>query len=131
MKHAIKRLIALTLCMALCALPLQLSSVTASAADSSLAIVYVPIDDRPVGVDRVIYQAESAGFDLIMPDADLYRTRLDNQPKNSNGTQYGDGTAVMNWMKSISSQYDYYVISLDQMFSGGLVNSRYPSDNTL
>ena len=130
MKHAIKRLFAVTLCLALCIVPLELAP-TASATESAPSVAYVPIDDRPVCVDRVIYQAQSAGFNILMPDADLYRTHLDDQPKNSNGTQYGDGTAIMAWLKTVDNTCDYFVISLDQMFSGGLVNSRYPDDSTL
>ena len=34
-------------------------------------VAYVPLDDRPVNVDRVLYLAQSAGLDIIMPDADL------------------------------------------------------------
>lgn len=40
-------------------------------------LAYIPLDDRPVNVDRVIYLAESGGFEVLMPDADLYSTKLD------------------------------------------------------
>ncbi len=59
-------------------------------------LAYVPLDNRPVNADRVIYEAESAGFTVMMPDADLYATRLDGQPLNSNGTQFGDGQKLLN-----------------------------------
>lgn len=87
-------------------------------------LAYVPLDNRPVNVDRVIYEAESAGFKVMMPDADLYTTRLDGQPLNSNGTQYGDSQKLMEWISSMDKRTDYFVISLDQLLSGGLVNSR-------
>lgn len=87
-------------------------------------LAYVPLDNRPVNVDRVIYEAESAGFKVMMPDEDLYATRLDGQPLNSNGTPYGDSEKLMEWITEMDKQTDYFVISLDQLLSGGLVNSR-------
>lgn len=87
-------------------------------------LAYVPLDNRPVNVDRVIYEAESAGFTVMMPDADLYATRLDGQPLNSNGTQFGDGQKLLDWILEMDQVTDYFVISLDQLLSGGLVNSR-------
>ena len=53
-------------------------------------VAYVPLDDRPDNVERVEYLARSLGYDLQMPQADDYRTRLQGQPLNENGTQYGD-----------------------------------------
>ena len=57
-------------------------------------IAYVPLDDRPDNAERVVYLAESLGYELAMPERDLYRTRLDGQPPNENGTQYGDRGAL-------------------------------------
>ena len=87
-------------------------------------LAYVPLDNRTVNVDRVIYEAESAGFQVVMPDADLYTTRLDGQPYNSNGTQFGDSQKLLDWILEMDKTTDYFVISLDQLLSGGLVNSR-------
>lgn len=87
-------------------------------------LAYVPLDNRTVNTDRVIYEAESAGFKVIMPDEDLYATRLDGQPLNSNGTQFGDRKKLLNWIIEMDKKTDYFVISLDQILSGGLVNSR-------
>ncbi|HNX93195.1 MAG TPA: DUF4127 family protein, partial [Syntrophomonas sp.] len=61
-------------------------------------LVYVPLDNRPVNVDRVFYEAEAAGFKVVMPDEDLYATRLDGQPLNANGTQFGDSRKLMDWI---------------------------------
>ena len=44
-------------------------------------VAYVPLDDRPVNTDRVEYLAGSLGYELVMPDAEAYRTRLDEQPR--------------------------------------------------
>ena len=49
----------------------------------------VPLDDRPVNVDRVLYLAQSAGLDIIMPDADLYSTKLDGTGTNQQRHQAG------------------------------------------
>lgn len=87
-------------------------------------LAYVPLDNRSVNVDRVIYEAESAGFQVMMPDEDLYATRLDGQPLNSNGTAYGDSKKLLEWIIEMDDKTDYFVISLDQLLSGGLVNSR-------
>lgn len=93
-------------------------------------LAYVPLDNRPVNVDRVVYEAESAGFTVEMPDEDCYATRLDGQPLNSNGTQYGDSKKLMDWIQKMDASTDYFVISLDQLLSGGLVNSRTISKTT-
>lgn len=88
-------------------------------------IAYVPLDDRPDNVERVVYLAESMGYVLAMPEADLYRTRLDGQPPNANGTQSGDRAALYQWLlDQEAAGCDRYVISVDQLLSGGLVNSR-------
>lgn len=94
-------------------------------------IAYVPIDDRPVNVDRVIYQADSAGFELLMPAKDLYATKLDGNGTNANGTKYGDPEKLMEWIQSVDAECDYFIISLDQMLSGGLVNSRVQNNTDL
>ena len=94
-------------------------------------IAYIPLDNRPVNKDRVQYLAAAAGFELLIPEEDLYRTALDNMTPNKNGTTYGDREALRAWLKSVESTCDYYVISLDQMFSGGLVGSRWLSNTDL
>lgn len=92
-------------------------------------IAYVPLDDRPDNVERVVYLAESLGYELAMPEADLYRTRLDGQPLNENGTQYGDMAALYEWvLEQEAAGCDRYILSMDQLLSGGLVNSRHTSE---
>lgn len=89
---------------------------------ATATIAYVPLDDRPINTTRVEILARAAGFRLIMPEKHLYRTVLDGQPHNPNGTQYGDGEALLHWLETTCA--DYYILSLDQILSGGLVNSR-------
>ena len=88
-------------------------------------VAYVPLDDRPDNVERVQYLAWSLGYDLQMPQADDYRTRLQGQPLNENGTQYGDRADLYQWvLEQEENGCDRYILSMDQMLSGGLVNSR-------
>ena len=83
------------------------------------------LNDRPDNAERVVYLAESLGYELAMPERDLYRTRLDGQPPNENGTQYGDRGALYEWVaKQEAAGCDRYILSLDQLLSGGLVSSR-------
>lgn len=89
------------------------------------ALAYVPLDDRPDNVERAEYLAESLGYDLRMPDVGLYATRLDGQPLNESGLPCGDRAALYEWvLAQEESGCDRYVLSLDQLLSGGLVSSR-------
>lgn len=98
---------------------------------NGVKIAYIPLDNRPVNKERVEYLAAAAGFELLVPDEQLYRTALDNMEPNKNGLTYGDRTALLEWLKSVEDECDYYVISLDQMFSGGLVGSRWLQNTDL
>ena len=92
---------------------------------SEKIIAYVPLDDRPDNVERMVYLAESLGYALAMPEEDWYRTALDGQPLNGNGTQYGDRGRLFRWvLDQEAAGCDRYILSLDQLLSGGLVNSR-------
>lgn len=127
MKSSVSRVLVILLALTLFVTTVPL---TASAENVSPMLAYVPLDDRPVTVDRVLYAAAAAGFDVRLPDEDLYRTRLDGQGLNPNGTQHGDGAAIMAWLEEMEAAgCDLYVLHLDQLLSGGLVGSRDP-DNT-
>jgi hypothetical protein len=85
----------------------------------------VPLDDRPDNVERVDYLARSLGYTLEMPESGLYATKLDGQPLNQNGTRYGDRAALYEWvLEQEKAGCHRYILSLDQLLSGGLVNSR-------
>lgn len=89
-------------------------------------IAYVPLDDRTDNMEDVVYLAEASGYRVVMPEGDVYCTKLDGQKPNRNGTQYGDREALMEWVKEMDEQgCDLFLMSLDQLFSGGLVHSRY------
>lgn len=105
--------------------PVRTEPVQPEPAAEGTAIAYVPLDDRPDNEERVVYLAESLGYTLVMPERDLYHTALDGQPLNSNGTQCGDRGALFQWvMEQEKTGCDRYVLSMDQLLSGGLVHSR-------
>lgn len=105
--------------------PIGAANDTGEKAEASQgAIVYIPLDDRPLNLRRVQQLADSLDLQLILPDTDLYATKLDGQPKNANGTQSGDRGVLMAWLMEQAEQYDTFIISLDQLLSGGLMNSR-------
>lgn len=88
-------------------------------------IAYVPLDDRPDNEERVVYLADSLGYELRLPERDDYQTRLDGQPLNENGTQYGDRADLYEWvLGQEAAGCDRYILSVDQLLSGGLVSSR-------
>ena len=88
-------------------------------------IAYVPLDDRPDNEERVMYLADSLGYELLLPERDDYQTRLDGQPLNENGTQYGDRADLYAWVLAREAEgCDRYILSVDQLLSGGLVSSR-------
>lgn len=126
-----KRILALLLaCLLLSGCgPQRTEPVQAPLATEGSTIAYVPLDDRPDNVGRVVYLAESLGYVLEMPEADWYHTCLDGQPTNANGTQYGNRAALYEWvLEQEAAGCDRYVLFLDQLLSGGLVNSRHMTE---
>ena len=89
-----------------------------------LVVGYIPLDNRPVNDQRPIYQVESTGMKILMPEEHLFATRLDGMTKNPNGTTFGDREKLLEWMKENEDKCDLFVVSLDQLLSGGLVSSR-------
>lgn len=88
-------------------------------------IAYIPLDDRPVNTDRVVYLAKSLGFKVSTPKATLYHTCLDKQDANPDGLRYGNRAALLEWVEhQEAAGCNRYILSLDQLLSGGLVNSR-------
>ena len=96
-----------------------------AASDPGKTIACVPLDDRPDNVERVVYLAESLGYSLAMPEKVLYRTALDHQPKNFDSIQRGEPWSLFTWvLQQEAAGCDRYILSLDQLHSGGLVASR-------
>lgn len=115
----------LTLALLMCLLPAAYGAETVSGMEDEpgpIQVVYIPLDDRPFHTDRMELMASSLGIQLIMPDADLYNTILDKQASGSQ--QYGNRRMLLSWLQREAPNYDTFVISLDQLLSGGLMNSR-------
>ena len=88
-------------------------------------IAYVPLDDRTDNLEDVVYLAEASGYQVVLPEGDVYCTKLDGQTPNTNGTQYGNREALMEWVRQMDAAgCNLFLLSLDQLFSGGLVHSR-------
>ena len=118
-------LLALSLCLTACGTAPPEPERLPEGENTGPEVSYIPLDDRPVNADRVVYLAESLGYRLTMPEEDLYRTRLDGQDTNPNGTAYGDRAGLYAWLQEREAAgCDRYVLSMDQLLSGGLVNSR-------
>lgn len=101
-----------------------------SVEDWSRAIAYVPLDDRTDNLEDVVYLAEASGYRIVLPPWDSYCTKLDGQPLNSSGTQYGNRETLFLWLREMEERgCDLYLLSMDQLFSGGLVNSRSVTDS--
>ncbi len=132
MKKSLRRMLALMMCLAMVVSCVPMMSTAAETTTEQPLLAFVPLDNRPVCVDRVVYAAEAAGFDIELPALDLYRTYLDDQGVNANGTQHGDGTAIAAWLMQMEAAgCNHYIIHLDQMFSGGLVGSRFPDSQSI
>ncbi|MDW2876484.1 MULTISPECIES: DUF4127 family protein [Bacillaceae] len=101
------------------------SAATTSEPGSYLSTVaYVPIDDRPVNLDRVIAAGKALGIRVLTPPKDIISTKLDYQGSNQTGKRFGDPAAILNWLRSVESQVDGFIVSADMIASGGLVGSR-------
>ena len=94
-------------------------------------MAYIPLDNRPVNKDRVEYLAQSVGIKLLMPEEHLYRTALDNMAPNPDGSTIGNRQALLDWIREADKTCDHFIISLDQMLSGGLVGSRWLNNTDL
>ncbi|MBQ9618568.1 MAG: DUF4127 family protein [Oscillibacter sp.] len=97
-----------------------------NAPDFSRVIAYVPLDDRIDNLEDVTYLAEASGWEVVTPPRDWFRTALDGQPRNENGTPYGNREALFEWVRDMGRAGCHtFILSLDQLFSGGLVHSRF------
>ena len=95
-------------------------------------IAYVPLDDRPDNVERVEYLAQSLGYQLAMPELTDYRTALDGQPKNYDALQCGNPWSLYTWvLDQEAAGCDRYILSMDQLHSGGLVSSRCVTEDEI
>lgn len=120
------KLTALLLCLSLLLTASALTGCADSGGDSdaeTLRVMYIPLDNRPINDQQVRLLAGSLGIELLMPPSGLYATALDGAV-NEAGLQYGDRAALLEWMMENADACDRIVLYLDQLLSGGLMNSR-------
>lgn len=95
-------------------------------------IAYVPLDDRPDNDTRVVRLAESLGYRMLLPPLGDYHTALDGQPRNESGLPCGNPLALLAWVREQEAAgCDRYILSMDQMLSGGLVNARSMTEDAV
>lgn len=94
-------------------------------------VVYVPLDDRPCNFERVKLGAESMGIELITPSKYLTATYLDGQynyAASNPELNVGNTEAIHYWLEKLNEnnedEIDAYLLSMDMLYSGGLVGSR-------
>ena len=99
---------------------------TESAPADEPVIAYVPLDDRPDNAERVVYLADSLGYELLP-----CRRRTTTappwtaSPSMKTAPSPGTGRTLFEWvLAQEAAGCDRYILSLDQLLSGGLVNSR-------
>ncbi len=93
------------------------------------SIVYVPVDDRPVNTDRILALADTMNMELIMPDQRFYQTVIAAYTSDTEVDCYGDSRAIAEYLLEMYySGYRNFIISLDQLYSGGLLSSRVITD---
>ena len=86
-------------------------------------VMLIPLDDRPINYDTVQKAAASSGLKIILPPKDIIATELQDKTDGT-GSHGGNPTALINWIEAHKSEADGYIISADQLHSGGLVESR-------
>lgn len=94
-------------------------------------VLYVPLDDRPVNLDDVIVQGQSAGIKVVTPDRKYLKNRLDSS-MTAEGTRvtstydpsFGDQERIRNFIMKQASKVDGFIISIDMLVYGGLIGSR-------
>ena len=97
-------------------------------------VAYVPMDDRPIHTTRVEYMAESFGMKIKMPDTKYYRTYVGEGENSypSYNTKFGNPVKISKWLEDQEDAgCDYYIISIDQMYSGGIIPASYVGDEDL
>lgn len=89
-------------------------------------IAYIPLDDRPCNLDRVNLGAQAMGMELLIPPTNYFKNYLDKQGTNENGWQIGCPDKIESWLGDMTKEFDIdsYIISLDQLCSGGLIGAR-------
>lgn len=91
-------------------------------------IIYIPIDNRPCNYERIKLGGESMGLEIILPPKSLVATKLDGQMFEGDTLNAGNREELLNWLNCYhidhNNEIDAYLLSMDMLYSGGLVCSR-------
>ena len=93
---------------------LSLLSGTAALAKERAALLFIPLDNRPVCFSYPVKVMEAAGYKIYTPPEKLLATR----------TAPADTEKLWKWLESRAEKVDAAVISTDALIYGGLVASR-------
>ena len=93
---------------------LYMLSGTAALAKEKAALLFVPMDNRPVCYSYPVKVMEAAGYKIYTPPENLLANR----------TTPADTEKLWKWLESRSEKVDAAVISTDALIYGGLVASR-------
>ena len=85
-----------------------------------MAIIFVPIDNRPCTMIFPMQLAEIGGYEIKIPPENLLG-RFKNR---------GDSNEILNWLYENTKKEDILLLSLDMLVYGGLVASRNMNNST-
>ena len=100
--------------IAVCSFILCMFSGTAVQAKEKTALLFIPLDNRPVCFSYPVKVMEAAGYKIYTPPEKLLATR----------TAPADTEKLWKWLESRAEKVDAAVISTDALIYGGLVASR-------
>ena len=100
--------------IAVCSFILCMFSGTAVQAKDKTALLFIPLDNRPVCFSYPVKVMEAAGYKIYTPPEKLLATR----------TAPADTEKLWKWLESRAEKVDAAVISTDALIYGGLVASR-------
>ncbi|EAX47877.1 conserved hypothetical protein [Thermosinus carboxydivorans Nor1] len=88
--------------------------ITATSTAWAKAILYVPIDNRPVSLAYPTDTVKAANFDILSPPIEYL----------ASAGQSGDPERLWQWLEKNANNADAMVLSADSLIYGGLVDSR-------
>ena len=100
--------------IAVCSFILCMFAGTAVQAKEKTALLFIPLDNRPVCFSYPVKVMEAAGYKIYTPPEKLLATR----------TVPADTEKLWKWLESRAEKVDAAVISTDALIYGGLVASR-------
>ena len=100
--------------IAVCSFILYMFAGTAVQAKEKAALLFIPLDNRPVCFSYPVKVMEAAGYKIYTPPEKLLATR----------TAPADTEKLWKWLESRAEKVDAAVISTDALIYGGLVASR-------